>query len=76
MLAGQRHAELVVLTDGRANVALTPASDPWTDALTAAAALRGQPALVVDTEVGQVRLGRAAQLAQALGARVQVLETT
>ncbi|WP_019011456.1 VWA domain-containing protein [Deinococcus aquatilis] len=74
MLAGLRHAELVLFTDGRANVPLTPGSDAWTDALTAAAGLRGKAALVVDTESGQVRLGRASQLAQALGARWQILE--
>ncbi|UQN08584.1 VWA domain-containing protein [Deinococcus sp. QL22] len=74
LLAGQRLAELVLFTDGRANVPLTPASDPWTDTLTAAAGLRGKAALVVDTEAGQVRLGRAAQLARILGATLQVLE--
>lgn len=70
-LATTPKAELVLLTDGRANVPLSPASDPWADALSAAQALRGHKSLVVNTERGQVRLGRAAQLAQVLGARLQ-----
>lgn len=74
VLSSLRHAQVVLFTDGRANVPLTPAADPWTEALTAAAALRGTSALVVDTEAGQVRLGRAAQLAQAMHARLQILE--
>ncbi|WP_288480253.1 VWA domain-containing protein [uncultured Deinococcus sp.] len=74
LLAGVRGAELVLLTDGRANVPLTPGSDAWADALHAAESLRGIPALVVDTEAGRVRLGRAAQLAGVLDARVQTLE--
>ena len=74
LLAGVRGAELVLLTDGRANVPLTPGSDAWADALHAAQRLRGIPALVVDTEAGRVRLGRAAQLAGVLDARVQTLE--
>ncbi|MFC5846843.1 VWA domain-containing protein [Deinococcus petrolearius] len=74
LLAGVRGAELVLLTDGRANVPLSPGSDAWADALHAAEGLRGIPALVVDTEAGRVRLGRAAQLAGMLGARLQALE--
>jgi magnesium chelatase subunit D len=74
LLAGVRGAELVLLTDGRANVPLSPGSDAWADALHAAERLRGLPTLVVDTEAGRVRLGRAAQLAGVLGARLQTLE--
>src|SRR5450830_958874 len=37
-------------------------------------AARATPALVLDTETGYVRLGRAAQLAQALGAECMTLE--
>lgn len=73
VLAGEPQAQLVLLTDGRANVPLTPGGDAWADALHAARALRGHAALVVDTETGHVRLGRAAQLAQALGAEVTTL---
>lgn len=63
-----RGAQLVLFTDGRANVPTQPGADPWAEALDAARALRGVPALVVDTEAGRVRLGRAAQLARAMGA--------
>ena len=70
---------LVILSDGRANVALATGaadSDPWRDTLALAALLaeRAVPALVFDTETGYLRLGRAAQLAQALGAQCLTLE--
>ncbi len=60
---------LVVVTDGRANVPLE-GGDAWADALQAARHLRDQgiPALVLDTEQGRVRHGRAQALAQALAA--------
>ena len=63
-----RRPLLVVLTDGRA----TAGGDP----LAAARRLReqGVPAVVVDTEVGFVRLGLAGELAGALGARCVRLE--
>ena len=70
---------LVILSDGKANVALDAGaadSDPWRDTLALAALLaeRAVPALVFDTETGYLRLGRAAQLAQALGAQCLTLE--
>jgi magnesium chelatase subunit D len=67
---------LVVLTDGRANVALADGGDPWREALALAEQLaaRRVPALVIDTENGYLRLGRAAQLATALGADCLTLE--
>lgn len=74
MLAGQRQAELVIFTDGRVNVPLSAGSDAWADALAQAALLRVSSALVVDTESGNIRLGRAAQLAKVLGGRMQALE--
>ncbi|EYB69007.1 magnesium chelatase, ChlI subunit [Deinococcus phoenicis] len=73
VLAGERPAQLVLFTDGRANVPLAPGGDAWADALNAARALRGVPALVVDTETGHVRLNRAAALAEALGADLTTL---
>ncbi|WP_034388011.1 VWA domain-containing protein [Deinococcus sp. YIM 77859] len=73
VLAGEPKAQLVLFTDGRANVPLTPGGDAWAEALQMARALRGVPALVVDTETGHVRLKRAARLAQALGAEVATL---
>lgn len=68
---------LVILSDGKANVGLPGGvGDPWKETLAAAAhlAARGTPALVLDTETGYVRLGRAAQLAEALGAPCLTLE--
>ena len=68
---------LVLVSDGRANVAL-PGSDgePWQQALRAAEGLAasGLPALVLDTEGGYIRLGRVQELAQALGASCLPLE--
>jgi len=67
---------LVLLSDGRANVALHVGNDPWQESLRFAGLLaeRGVPALVLDTESGYLRLGRARQLAQALGAEYLTLE--
>ncbi len=60
---------LVLVSDGRANVALA-GGDPYADALHQARALRaaGVQAVVVDSEEGHVRLGRARTLASELGA--------
>lgn len=74
VLGTVRGAELVLFTDGRANVPLSAGSDAWADALAQAEALRGVRCTVVDTEAGQVRLGRAAKLAGMLGARLVGLE--
>jgi len=65
----------VVLTDGRANVAVD-SNDPWQDALAQARALaaRGGDCLVVDTETGWPRFGRAEELARAMGAACLPLE--
>jgi magnesium chelatase subunit D len=67
---------LVLLTDGKANVALADAGDPWRETLDLAGLLaeRNVPALVIDTETGYLKLGRATQLAQALGAQCLTLE--
>ncbi len=61
---------LVVLSDGRANIALNEGADPWQESLEVAQAIAacGTPALVLDTEQDFVRLGRAHELAQALHA--------
>jgi magnesium chelatase subunit D len=68
---------LVILSDGKANVALpeTP-GDPWQQALQAARELAsaGLAGLVLDTEGGFVRLGRGSELAQALGAECLPLD--
>jgi len=67
---------LVLLTDGKGNVPISEGGDPWRESLALAELLaeRRVPALVIDTENGYLRLGRAAQLAQALGAECLTLE--
>lgn len=65
---------LVLVSDGRATAA-EGGVDP-VEAATAAAAevrRRGVPAVVVDAEDGHVRLGLAAELAEAMGARYLTL---
>jgi magnesium chelatase subunit D len=68
----RRRALLVLLTDGRATVAVRPGGDPLTDALRAAALLAGDgvATVVVDCESGPVRLGLAGRLAAAAGGPV------
>jgi magnesium chelatase subunit D len=60
---------LVLLTDGRANVSLD-GGDPWRDALSRGRALAAASAhcLMVDTEIGWPRFGRAVELARAMKA--------
>jgi magnesium chelatase subunit D len=68
---------LVLLTDGKANVPLPEISgDPWQQALSQAHALAMErlPALVLDADAGFVRVGRAPELAQALGAECLPLD--
>jgi magnesium chelatase subunit D len=68
---------LVLLSDGRANVALDgTTADPWQQALEAAKSLASAnvPALVLDTNAGFVRLGRIEELARNLGAASLSLE--
>ncbi|MFA5983987.1 MAG: magnesium chelatase subunit D family protein [Methylococcaceae bacterium] len=67
---------LVLLTDGKANVGLAEGADPWQESLKLAQELaeQGLAALVLDTETGYLRLGKAQQLAQALGADCLTLE--
>ena len=61
---------VVLLTDGRGNVALRAGGDPEADALALAHQLgqSGVNGLVIDTEAGLVRLGLARGLARAWGA--------
>lgn len=67
---------LVLLTDGKGNVPLAPQGDAWADSLAAAEELAASQvtALVIDTEGGFVRLGRAQLVAQSLGADCVTLE--
>jgi magnesium chelatase subunit D len=65
----------VVLTDGRANVPASSA-DAWADALAQARGLAvcAAECLVVDTETGWPRLGKAGELARVLGAECLAVE--
>jgi magnesium chelatase subunit D len=68
---------LVLLSDGKANVPLPDVpGDPWQQALDWSARLAeaGVPALVLDSEAGFVRLGRARQIAEALRGECLALE--
>ena len=67
---------LIVLSDGKANVPLDGTGDAWEQALQYAQSFgrKDIAALVLDTEVGFVRLGRAQGLANALNAPCLSLE--
>ena len=74
---------IVLLSDGRANVAMggaggegRPASKPLDEAKAVAALVQQQhiPAAVVDTEVDFIRLGLAKPIAEAMGAHYLMLE--
>ena len=67
---------LIVLSDGRANVPLEGTGDAWEQSLQFAQsfARKGIASLVLDTEVGFVRMGRARALAEALNAPCLSLE--
>ena len=67
---------LIVLSDGKANVALDGEGDAWEQSLECARALsrKGIAALVLDTDVGFVRMNRAHDLAAALNAQCLSLE--
>jgi magnesium chelatase subunit D len=61
----------ILLTDGRANVALH-SDDPWADALDAASRV-ACPALVIDSESGPNAAGRAREIAARMRAMYQPL---
>lgn len=67
---------LVIMSDGKGNVTLDEGGDPWlqTLALSAQLAERGVSGLVLDTEQGFVRIGRAHDLAEALNAEYLPME--
>ena len=67
---------LIVLSDGKANVPLDGTGDAWEQSLQYAQsfARKGIAALVLDTEVGFVRMGRAQGLADAFNAPCLSLE--
>ncbi len=61
---------MILLTDGRANVALPDTDqDPWGQSLSAARQLAAVqvPALVLDTDSGFIRLGKVRELARRSG---------
>jgi magnesium chelatase subunit D len=64
----------VILSDGKANVPLPGAGgDAWLQSLQMAESFQ-YPALVLDTESGYVRYGKARELATALGAEYLSLD--
>lgn len=67
---------LVLLSDGKANVPLPGGGDAGQQAQQLATQLRAQhiPTLVLDTDTGYLRLGKAAALATALGAQYLPLD--
>jgi magnesium chelatase subunit D len=74
MLRTREPSLLVVFTDGRANVSVGN-EDPWAESLAACAQLKEAcaGAVVIDCELGPIVLGRARQLATALGAECVAL---
>ena len=64
---------LVILTDGKANVALSGGGDPWNQTLTLAGQLQhlNIKSLVLNTESDYFNLGKAEELAKALGGQYQ-----
>ena len=72
-----RDAPLVVLlTDGKANVAENEKLDPWQEVIAEARQIKDYAIanLVIDTEVGFVRLGKAGELAQLTGGEYVLLD--
>ena len=67
---------LVLLTDGKANISFDNSTDPWQETLKFANLINQQKltCLVIDTETGFLRLGRASQLAHAMMAEYMTLE--
>ncbi|MEO6285514.1 MAG: magnesium chelatase subunit D family protein [Dyadobacter sp.] len=67
---------LVVLSDGKANVPLPGGGDPWRQVLLVASQMaeKSVRALVIDTETGYLRFGKAQELASALGAECLSLD--
>jgi magnesium chelatase subunit D len=67
---------LIILSDGKANVPIDGTGDPWGQVMQYADsfARKTVAAVVLDTEVGFVRMGRARDLADALGAQCLSLE--
>lgn len=75
-LSVSRKPLLVVLTDGKTNVGQSKASDPWLDAIQCAQTIadRNISALVLDTESGYIKFGRAKQLAESMNATYLLID--
>lgn len=67
---------LVILSDGKANVPLPGGGDPWNQTLKLSKVIQQAqiPALVLDTENDYLRFGKAAEMAEAMGAKCISLE--
>lgn len=65
------HPILIILTDGKANVALEAEGDPWSQSIEVAARLRNAniQSLILNTESNFFNLHKAEELAQAMGAQ-------
>ena len=63
------HPVMVLLTDGKANVALPGGGDPWEQTLTMAAQLKSLNvhAMVLNTDTNYLNLNKAEELSKALG---------
>ncbi|UHG94293.1 putative cobaltochelatase [Spirosoma oryzicola] len=72
----KRQPFVVILSDGKANVPLPGGGDAWQQTIRLANQLRDQSlsTLVIDTDTDYLRLGRARELAQALGAECVALD--
>ena len=70
------HPLLIILSDGKANVPLPGGGDPWRQVLLLASQIAQMNVLtlVLDTENGYLRFGRAAELAAVLNAECLSLE--
>lgn len=68
---------LVLLSDGKANVAIKAEGDAWQETIVIAEKLREKKlaTIVIDTEAGFVRLGRARELAQKINGEYVSLST-
>jgi magnesium chelatase subunit D len=70
------HPILIILTDGKANVALEAEGDPWTQTLELAARLKNNnvQSLIVNTESNYINLNKAEELAGVLDAEYVSLQ--
>jgi magnesium chelatase subunit D len=68
---------LILLSDGKSNVPLSDSSDAWQDSLKAAndLAKSGVSSLVIDTESGYLKFGKASELAGVLNAECLKLDS-